>query len=160
MADYELGKTIKVPRFEKKNGFYTTSQRSLLMSKIKGKNTSPEIRFRKTLWDLGLRYRLHNKKLPGNPDIVFKKHKLIIFIDCEFWHGYNWEQKKIKIKANRDFWIPKIERNIQRDNLNNIKLEEMGYKVYRFWEQDIKKNLENSVNKIIKHIQEKSAGLI
>jgi len=77
---------------------------------------------------------------------------LVIFIDGEFWHGFNWEQKRKKIKANRDFWIPKIERNIQRDKINNIKLEAMGFKVLRFWEQEIKNNLENSILTIAEFI--------
>lgn len=112
---------IKVLRFEEENGFYTTPQRSKLMAKIKSKNTKPEILFRKELWKAGLRYRKHNKKLPGNPDIVNKKYKLVIFVDGEFWHGHNCSEKKEKIKTNREFWIPKIERNIQRDNENNRK---------------------------------------
>ena len=122
------------------------------MSKIKGKNTIPEIILRKSLWKMGFRYRLHNKRLPGNPDIVMKKYMLVIFIDGEFWHGFNWVQKKIKIKANRDFWIPKIERNMQRDKINNTKLEAMGFKVFRFWERDIKKDLTNPLSEIINFI--------
>ena len=132
---------IVVPRFEEANGFYTTKQRSALMSKIKGKNTTPEIKLRKELWKIGYRYRLHNKNFPGNPDIVIERLKIIIFVDGEFWHGYNWEEKKKKIKTNRGFWIPKIERNMQRDAENNNKLEAMGYKVFRFWEAEIKSNI-------------------
>lgn len=152
MADKEEEKIIKVPRFNQKNGFSTTEQRSLLMSKIKGKDTSPEIMLRKALWAMGLRYRLHNKNLPGNPDIVLKKHMLIIFIDGEFWHGYNWGQKKTKIKVNRDFWIPKIERNMQRDKENNSKLGEMGYKVLRFWEKTIRNELNYCIKEIFNYI--------
>lgn len=152
MSDYEDEKIIKVPRFERRYGFSTTSERSSLMSKIKGKNTAPEIKLRKALWNIGFRYRLHNKQLPGKPDIVMLKYMLVIFIDGEFWHGFNWEQKRKKIKANRDFWIPKIERNIQRDKINNIKLEAMGFKVLRFWEQEIKNNLENSILTIAEFI--------
>jgi len=144
---------IKVPRFKTENGFFTTAERSTLMSKIKGKNTSPEIFLRKKLWKMGLRYRLYNKKFPGNPDIVIKKYKLIIFIDGEFWHGYEWEKKKTSIKANRDFWIPKIERNMQRDFSNNQKLQELGYTVFRFWEHQIKKYPENVVEQIVGHIK-------
>ena len=132
---------IVVPRFEEANGFYTTKERRALMSKIKGKNTTPEIKLRKELWKIGYRYRLHNKNFPGNPDIVIERLKIIIFVDGEFWHGYNWEEKKKKIKTNRGFWIPKIERNMQRDAENNNKLEAMGYKVFRFWEAEIKSNI-------------------
>jgi DNA mismatch endonuclease (patch repair protein) len=147
-------KKIKVLRFEEVNGFYTTPERSKLMSKIKGKDTKPEILFRKELWKAGLRYRKHNKNLPGNPDIVNKKLKLIIFIDGEFWHGYNWEEKKKKLKTNREFWIPKIERNMQRDNENNIKLESMGYKVFRFWEHEIKKDFQKCVELIFSYLND------
>jgi DNA mismatch endonuclease (patch repair protein) len=145
-------KKIVVPRFEEAQGFYTTKQRSNLMSKIKGKDTKPEILFRKELWRLGFRYRKHSKKIPGNPDVVMPKYKVVIFVDGEFWHGYNWIEKKKKIKTNKDFWIPKIERNMQRDLENNLKLENLGFKVFRFWEHQIKKDLSSCVNLIIEYV--------
>ncbi len=143
---------IKVPRFNESAGFYTTKARSDLMSRIRSKETKPEIQFRKVLWGLGLRYRKNVKKLQGTPDIVFTKFKLIIFIDGEFWHGYNWEEKKRKIKSNRDFWIPKIERNMQRDRQNNRKLEEQGWTVLRFWDSEIKKELGACLNRVLIHL--------
>jgi DNA mismatch endonuclease (patch repair protein) len=97
---------------------------------------------RKALWHLGYRYRKNVKKIPGKPDIVFAKYKLAIFIDGEFWHGYNWSEKRSKIKSNRNFWIPKIERNIQRDRQVNEQLENAGWSVIRFWETQVKKDLE------------------
>jgi DNA mismatch endonuclease (patch repair protein) len=144
---------IIVPRFNEANGFYTTKQRSELMSKIKSQNTKPELKLKKTLWNLGFRYRKNVKKLPGTPDIVFPKDKIVIFVDGEFWHGYNWEEKKTKIKTNRDFWIPKIERNIQRDKRNNQLLSESGWYVLRFWEHEIKKDFEDCINQIINYFQ-------
>lgn len=152
MSEYSSDK-IRVPRFEEANGFYTTKQRSELMSKIKGKNTSPEILLRKALWALGIRFRVDYKLLPGKPDIVSKKHKLVIFVDGEFWHGYKWADKKLKIKTNRDFWIPKIERNMQRDKENNLSLKSNGYKVFRFWEHEIKKDLERCVNEVMQYVE-------
>lgn len=149
-------KKIIVPRFNEASGFYTTKSRSKLMGKIKSKNTKPEIKLRKALWNLGHRYRKHVKKLPGSPDIVFSKHKLVIFVDGEFWHGYNWEEKKKKIKSNRGFWIPKIERNIQRDKQNKIKLEDEGWVVLRFWEHEINKDFDNCVKTICSFINSKS----
>lgn len=122
------------------------------MSKIKGKNTKPEITFRKELYKLGIRYRVDYKKLPGRPDISNKSKKIVVFIDGEFWHGYNWEEKKKKIKSNREFWIPKIERNIQRDNENNEKLKNLGYHVFRFWEHDIQKNLQDCILKVTQYL--------
>ncbi|MGM0621250.1 MAG: very short patch repair endonuclease [Bacteroidota bacterium] len=143
---------IKVPRFEEANGFYTSKARSNLMSKIKSKETKPELKLRKTLWSLGIRYRKNVKSLPGTPDIVISKYKLIIFIDGEFWHGFNWDEKKNRIKSNRDFWIPKIERNMQRDQVNNEILINNGWKVFRFWEQQIKKEFGACVLQILNYI--------
>lgn len=145
---------IAVPRFTEANGFYTTSKRSAQMSKIRSKNTKPEIKLRKALWHLGFRYRKNVKKLPGTPDIVYRKHKLVIFVDGDFWHGYDWEVKKTKLKSNRDFWIPKIERNIQRDEMNNQLLTASGWHVLRFWEHEIKKDFESCLDRIICQIRE------
>lgn len=140
---------IKVPRFEESAGFYTTEKRSKIMSKIRGKNSKPELLFRKALWVKGVRYRVNNKKLPGKPDVSIMKYRLAIFIDGEFWHGYDWSERKEQIKSNREFWIPKIERNLQRDKEVNRQLEEMGYTVFRFWAKEIKTNLQKCINDIL-----------
>ena len=147
-----MNKKIKVPRFKAELGYHTTPERSRLMGKIKSTETKAEILLRKELWKLGIRYRLNVKRLPGSPDIVIRKNKLVIFVDGEFWHGFNWHIKKEKIKTNRDFWIPKIERNMQRDKQNNIDLEKMGFTVYRFWEHQIRKDFVNCIEKIKQHI--------
>jgi DNA mismatch endonuclease (patch repair protein) len=151
MSHYNEDKIV-VPRFNEANGFYTTRQRSRIMSKIKGKNTVPEISLRKALYAGGLRYRIVNRDLPGRPDIVIRKYKLAVFVDGEFWHGHDWENKKGKIKMNISFWVPKIERNMQRDIQNNRKLECLGYRVFRFWSMDIKNNLESCVQEILLYI--------
>ncbi len=135
-----------------KYGFNTTPARSLLMSKIKSQNTQPEIKLRKYLWNVGYRYRLNVSSLPGKPDIVISKLKLIIFIDGEFWHGYKWKEKKKKIKANRQYWIPKIERNMKRDKVNNRKLRQDGWIVLRFWEHQIKKDFDSVIENILSSI--------
>ncbi len=130
-----------MPRFNEEAGFYTTADRSKLMGKIKSKNTHPELLLRKELWKRGHRYRINVKRLPGKPDIVISKFKLAIFVDGEFWHGYQWDEKKEKLKSNRGFWIPKIERNMQRDNEVDEQLAKLGWFVIRFWEQKIVKEL-------------------
>ncbi|MBC2844279.1 very short patch repair endonuclease [Winogradskyella flava] len=140
---------IKVPRFNEELGFYTTKQRSRQMSKIRGKNTKPELIFRKALWKKGVRYRLDSKQLPGRPDVSIKKYKLAVFIDGEFWHGYNWNERKEKLKSNRKFWIPKIERNMQRDREVNQQLKDMDYVVFRFWTHEIKDNLKTCINDVM-----------
>ncbi len=149
---------IKVPRFNEEGGFYTTPERSKIMGRIRGKNTKPELAFRKALWEAGYRYRIDYKKLIGKPDIALKKYKTVIFIDGEFWHGYNWEERKDKVKTNREFWIAKIERNIQRDEEVNEALDEMGYKVFRFWETEVKKNLDACLEEVLTHLKEVKAA--
>ncbi|MBS1772412.1 MAG: very short patch repair endonuclease [Bacteroidetes bacterium] len=134
-----------------KYGFDTTRERSELMKKIRSINTTPEILLRKAIWNLGYRYRINVSKLPGKPDIVINKYKLIIFIDGEFWHGYKWKDKKPKIKANREYWIKKIEGNMARDKINTKKLTERGYTILRFWEHEIKKDLQTCLSKILMH---------
>ncbi|CAN0581311.1 unnamed protein product, partial [Ectocarpus sp. 12 AP-2014] len=79
--------------------------------------------------------------------------KTVIYIDGEYWHGHNWEERKPKVKTNREFWIAKIERNIQRDKEVNRALEDLGYTVFRFWANDIKKNLETCLNQVITHLE-------
>lgn len=126
------------------------------MGRIKSKDTKPEIKLRKALWHLGYRYRKNVKALPGSPDIVFIKNKLVVFIDGEFWHGFNWNEKRERIKKNRDFWIPKIERNMQRDVENNKKLIENGYTVMRFWEFQVKNDFYSCLKYITQFIDEEA----
>lgn len=146
-------KPIKVPRFHESGGFYTTKLRSKTMSKIRGKDTKPELLLRKALWAKNIRFRMHDKTLPGRPDIVIKKYRLAIFVDGEFWHGKDWDRKKGQIKSNRAFWIPKIERNMQKDQIANEQLRDMGYTVFRFWSNEIKKNLDTCVNQVLLFIE-------
>ena len=138
---------ITVPKFCEENGFYTTKERSSNMSRIKGSNTKPEKLLKKALWHSGLRYRSNRRRLPGKPDISFIKYKLVVFIDGSFWHGYDWEYRKIHIKSNRDFWIPKIERNRQRDREINHFYLSKGWTVLRFWDFEVKKELGVCVKK-------------
>lgn len=114
-------------------------QRSQRMSLIKWKDTKPEMVIRKYLFSKGLRYRLHNKKLPGKPDIVLKKYKTVVFINGCFWHGHK-DCKYFKMpKSNEFFWEQKINRNRARDIANEFVLQTEGWKVIRIWECELKK---------------------
>lgn len=145
----ELGEIIiKIPRFEEEKGFYSTNKSSAVMRKIKGKNTTCEIKLRKRIWHQGYRYRINVKSIPGKPDLVFKGKKIAVFIDGDFWHGYDWENKKTKIKTNRDYWIPKIERNIQRDREVTNQLKNLGWQVIRLWEHELRSDIDGSIKKI------------
>jgi len=129
--------------------FTTTKKRSELMRRIKSINTKPEIAFRRALWSAGVRYRINSTDLPGKPDIVLKKQRIAVFIDGEFWHGFEWEKKKGTLKSNRAYWINKIEGNMARDRQNEAILESNGWRVLRFWETEIKTNLEYCLSKVM-----------
>lgn len=131
---------------------FTKEKRSKIMSSIRSKDTKEEVLLAKALWNRGHRYRKNNKKVFGTPDLTFKKYKIAIFVDGEFFHGYNWEERQHDIKSNRDFWISKIERNIQRDKQVNQFLLSHGWNVIRFWSSFVKKNLEDCINIIEKEI--------
>lgn len=118
------------------------------MRQIKSKNTGPEVFFRKLLWSKGIRYRKYDNSLPGKPDLSIPRHKIAVFIDGEFWHGRDWEIKKNRLKSNREYWIPKIEANIERDKRMNALLQDAGWQVVRFWESQVKNRPEECIEKI------------
>ena len=114
-------------------------QRHQCMSNIRGKNTKPELIVRKFLFSKGLRFRLHRKDLPGSPDIVLPKYKTVVFINGCFWHGHDGCKYYRLPKSNVDFWETKITNNKNRDVLNEIKLKDLGWKVIRIWECEIRR---------------------
>lgn len=120
---------------------HTPEQRRKNMQAVKNKDSKIEISLRRELWKRGLRYRKNVQSIMGKPDIVFRKKKVVIFVDGDFWHGRDWQTKKQEIKSNQSFWIPKIERNMQRDIEVNDALKSEGWTVLRFWGTEIKKNL-------------------
>lgn len=123
------------------------------MQRIKNKDSDIEQLLRRSLWKRGLRYRKNVKSVFGHPDIVFIGKKVAVFCDSEFWHGYDWERRKNDFKVRRDFWIPKIERNIERDKEVTRKLEQDGWLVLRFWGKEIKKDSEQCAELIEKAVQ-------
>ena len=110
------------------------------MPAVKSKGSKIERLLAQELWNNGLRYRKNDKTVFGKPDFVFKKLKIAVFCDSEFWHGKYWKNRKKDFKSNREFWIPKIERNIERDKEVNNHLLKDGWKVIRFWGCEIEKN--------------------
>ena len=120
---------------------HTPEQRRRNMQSVKNRDSKIELLLRRELWARGIRYRKNTSKVFGRPDIAFMGKKIAVFCDSEFWHGYDWENKKNEIKSRQDFWIPKIERNMQRDQEVTEKLETEGWLVLRFWGNEIKKNV-------------------
>lgn len=120
------------------------------MSRIRGKDTSIEVTLRKALWAKGYRFRKNYKKLPGRPDIALTKYRIAVFCDSEFFHGKDWDvlRKKLETGKNPDYWIKKIERNIERDREKDDLLHAEGWTVIRFWGKDILKNTDECVRVI------------
>lgn len=130
------------PSFE--NCHPATATSSQIKQRNRKKDTSAEIALRRKLWKRGLRYRLHTKGLPGTPDVVFLRPKVVVFIDGDFWHGRDWDTRKKKLSrgANPTYWVHKISYNRKRDRENNEELIRMGWLVVRLWETDIRNELE------------------
>ena len=119
----------------------TQEQISYNMRQVKNKDSAIELALRKELWSRGLRYRKNIRSVYGKPDIAFVRKKIAIFCDSEFWHGYDWEERKKDFKSHQEFWIPKIERNIERDREVTGRLESEGWTVLRFWGKQIKRDV-------------------
>jgi len=132
---------------------FTVQKRSEIMSKVKSKNTSIEVKFRKELWRRGLRYHIHSK-LPGTPDIVFPKIKTAIFIDGCFWHSCPI-CKPTMPSSNAEYWKNKINKNIERSSNADRKLSKMGWQVIHVWEHQIKRDFKGSIDSVIKAISQK-----
>ncbi|MEZ3549684.1 MAG: very short patch repair endonuclease [Muribaculaceae bacterium] len=119
----------------------TAEQRSRCMAAVKGKNTKPELMVRKFLFAKGLRYRLHGRKLPGHPDLVFPKFRAVVFVDGCFWHGHEGCRSFRLPSTNTEFWQKKINHNRARDVANSAVLRLMGWRVIRVWECDLRNKL-------------------
>lgn len=133
----------------------TTEQISYNMRMVKNKDSDIEQLLRKELWKRGIRYRKNVRRIYGNPDIAFIGLRIAVFCDSEFWHGFNWDSRKNDFKSNQDFWIPKIERNMERDIEVNKKLISDGWIVIRFWGKEIKNETSHCADIIEKAIKER-----
>lgn len=126
----------------------TDEATSKRMANVKLKGGDVERSLAKALWSKGYRYWLNYKKLPGSPDIALKKYNIAIFIDGEFWHGYDWDNKKKTIKRNREYWIEKIEENMNRDIRNDKELKALGWISIRFWSKEVLRDIDGCVRDI------------
>ncbi len=127
--------------------------RSYNMSQIKGKNTKPEIIVRKFLFSRGFRFRLHDKKLPGTPDIILPRYKTAIFVNGCFWHGHDGCKYYVVPKTRPEEWLAKINRNKEKDIENNYKLAQKGWKVITIFECELKSDKRpDTLNELINNI--------
>ncbi|WP_202967921.1 very short patch repair endonuclease [Chryseobacterium kwangjuense] len=132
---------------------WSKEKRSEVMSKIRGKNTKPEMILRSQLFMKGFRFRIHKKDLPGKPDIVLPKYKTVIFVHGCFWH-YHKDCREGRIPStNSKFWQEKLSKNIDRDEKYIKELQQLGWKVIVIWECEIEKNIEDTLEKLIVNIK-------
>lgn len=128
----------------------TPRQRSFCMSRVKGRDTGLERAIRAELHRRGYRFRKHSAGLPGKPDIVFAKAKVVVFIDGDFWHGYRFPAWKFKLS---EFWQIKIGKNRERDQKNFSRLRSMGWQVLRLWQHQIEKDKQRCVESVIQCLE-------
>lgn len=145
LIEVHIGEVVIMKHPKHYNTDEATSKR---MSKVKLKRGNEEMAIAKRLWHEGYRYWLNYKKLPGSPDIVLKKYKIAIFIDGEFWHGYDWNDKKVRLKRNRGYWVEKIEENMERDLRVDKELIALGWRPLHFGSKEVKKDLDSCVNAV------------
>ena len=120
---------------------FTAEKRSQVMRQVKGRDTTPELKVRKLLWAMGLRYRLHRKDLPGAPDIVLSGRRLAVFVHGCFWHGHDCARGARVPKQNRDYWTAKVGRNRARDIASGAALQALGWTPLVVWECELKDEL-------------------
>jgi DNA mismatch endonuclease (patch repair protein) len=125
------------------------------MRRVRSRDTTPELALRRALWKQGLRYRIYSRQLPGNPDIVFRGARVVVFVDGDFWHGNQWRlrglaslEDQFRHAKRADYWVPKIRRNMVRDADATARLEYGGWKVLRLWESDIAADLGGCVKRV------------
>jgi len=128
----------------------TPEQRSFCMSRIKGKDTGLEMRVRSALHRRGLRFRKHVKDLPGKPDVVFRKARVAVFVDGDFWHGYRFPSWEDKVS---DFWKKKINKNRERDIANHRKLRRMDWTVIRLWQHELEEDFDACIDRILEAVR-------
>lgn len=130
----------------------TSEKRSWNMSRIKGKDTSIEVKVRKYLFSLGFRYRKNDNRLPGKPDIVLPKYHTVIFVHGCFWHRHQGCKYATTPKTRMEYWLPKFDRNVENDNIHRQQLESAGWNVITIWECDIKNRFEETMNQVVSQL--------
>lgn len=135
---------------------------SAIMSAVRGRNNKAETLLRRALWRRGYRYVLYDRTLPGTPDFVFRRQRVAVFVDGDFWHGRVLREQGVEAltksirTVRRDFWIEKIQRNASRDVLTTSQLRRVGYKVIRVWEKDILKDVSKAADSIERSLRQRS----
>jgi len=137
---------------------------SKIMAAVHSRDTAPEMQLRKALSASGFRFRLYVKNLPGRPDFVFSRERVVVFLDGDFWHGHQWRLRRLpslslqfKGSPNRAYWIRKIAGNVERDARVTRALRKLGWSVVRVWESDLKKNPERCLRRVRRAVEKTPA---
>lgn len=137
---------------------------SRIMSSVRSRDTKPELWLRAALRAAGLRFSLYPDNLPGRPDFVFLRERVVVFVDGDFWHGHQWQLRgltslssQFRGSPNRAYWIRKITRNVERDAKVTRALRRRGWSVVRIWESDLKRNPEGSVRRVHRALEKRAA---
>jgi DNA mismatch endonuclease (patch repair protein) len=138
----------KVPRFSSFKPASETASR--IKQRNRSRDTKTEVLLRKELWRRGLRYRLYASDLPGKPDIVFRRARVVVFCDGDFWHGRRWRSRREKLArgANALYWTAKIAANVARDRRNTRLLRAAGWTVVRLWETDVLRDVARAAARV------------
>lgn len=128
---------------------------SITKRRNRASNTAPELLLRRALTRLGLRYRLHSKELPGRPDVVFRRARVAVFVDGDFWHGRDWAKRRRRLteRTNASYWVEKIRTNRMRDRRQSAELRRLGWWVARLWETDVKKDPAGTAQSIFRIVK-------
>lgn len=142
------GKKRQAPRFDDRSP--ASEQAARAKRKTRKTDTKAEMLLRRKLWSRGFRYRLHAPDLPGKPDLVFRGPRVAVFVDGDFWHGRNWQEQREKVarRSNGDYWVAKIEYNMERDRRQADQLKEQGWQVVRLWETDVKQDPARAADRV------------
>ena len=125
----------------------TAPARSALMSRVRTSGSAPERAVSSAIWRAGFRYRLNVKRLPGKPDIVFPRYRMAVFVNGCFWHNHSCRKGR-RPATNRDFWDPKLDRNVARDAANRRKLRKAGWRVYTVWECQLEQGTQRVLGRL------------
>jgi DNA mismatch endonuclease (patch repair protein) len=131
----------------------TREQISYNMSRVRSSGSDIEVRLGKALWTAGIRYRKQYGRIPGKPDFVVVRAKVAVFCDSSFWHGRGWPESARQLRSNREFWVPKIERNVARDRQVGRMLKRMGWRVMRFWDDSIMRDAAGCASRVVAAVQ-------
>ncbi len=145
-------------------GLRPASARATVAARGSSKKTDTrcEVMLRRALWAAGCRYRKNVQELPGRPDMVFPRARIAVFCDGDFWHGRDWESRRQKLSrgTNSEYWLAKIQRNMERDRQNDRRLQEMGWTVLRFWESQIQSDVAAIARIVLNLLQGEAASAL